>query len=478
MTRLRSGSATDIGRNPRRTINQDMVLESTGIFAVADGMGGHLGGEVASLTAIEALRAAFSPADGPEGLERAIVAANEAVVRESNTTADLRDMGTTLAVVALVDADGEELFAVANIGDSRIYLLRNGELSQLTDDHSLPEELFRRGQLTKAEAAVDPRRNIVTRVLGPSFGEGPDIQNLVPYVGDRILICSDGLYNEVDDDGIARALRTIADPAEASRALVAQANDHGGGDNISVVIVDVVDDEGRAETASEVLADDPTTSTAASSPVARRDRSERRQERGDRNRSGAAAPAAGSPERGSSMSGLMTSDQRNAELRRLARDDASGTDDLWGDGGGDGEIHVHEPSRRVTARVVAFLLVLVLVLGGAAAAVGFYARGSYFVGLDEGRVAIFKGRPGGLLWFSPTVEERTTLTQASVPPARQDDVANGHAVASLDEARAYVRNLEAIPGATPPTTETTTTTTTVAPVETTAAPAAPATSTP
>lgn len=454
MTRLRSGSATDIGRNPRRTINQDMVLEATGIYAVADGMGGHLGGEVASLTAIEALRANFSPADGPEGLERAIAAANEAVVAESSSNAELHDMGTTLAVVAVVDTADEELLAVANIGDSRIYLLRNGELSQLTDDHSLPEELFRRGQLTKAEAAIDPRRNIVTRVIGPSFGEGPDIQNLVPYVGDRILICSDGLYNEVEDDEIAATLRKIGDPTDAARSLVEQANAHGGGDNISVVIVDVVDDDGRAETASEVLADDP--ATTVSSP--RRDRSGRRLER---EREHESAP----PDR-SSMSGLMTSDQRNAELRRLARDDPSGKGDFWGEGD-DSEIHVHEPSRRVTGRVVAFLLVLLLVLGGAAAAVGFYARGSYFVGLDEGRVAIFKGRPGGLLWFSPTVEERTTLTEAGVPPARKDDVASGHPVANLEEARTYVRNLEAIPGGVPS-----------APEETTTTPPAPATSTP
>ena len=446
MTSLRSGSATDIGRNPRRLNkpNPDMILEASGIFAVADGMGGHLGGEVASLTAIEALRRSFSPEEGPEGLERAIGVANEAVVTESNTTADLRDMGTTLAVVALVDADGDELLAVGNIGDSRIYLLRDGELSQLTDDHSLPEELFRRGQLTKEEAAVDPRRNIVTRVLGPSFGEGPDIQNLVPYVGDRVLICSDGLYNEVDDDDIAHALRTIGDPTDAARALVDLANDHGGGDNISVVIVDVVDDDGRAETASEVLADDP-----APAPAARRAERD-----GDR----------------ASLSGLMTSDQRNAELRRLARDDAA-RGDLWG--GDDSEILVHEPTRRITARVIAFLVVLLLVLAGAAGAIGFYARGAYFVGLDEGNVAIFKGRPGGLLWFAPTVEERTTLTEASVPAARKDDVANGHTVASLEEARIYVNNLEAIPRPTE-----TTTTTTTAPTATTDTTTAPATSTP
>jgi protein phosphatase len=452
VTRLRSGSATDIGRNPRRTINQDMVLESSSIFAVADGMGGHAGGEVASLIAIEALRQAFSPEAGAEGLEQAIVAANTAVVDESNRTPELRDMGTTLAVVALVDGDdGDELLAVANIGDSRIYLLRNGELSQLTDDHSLPEELFRSGQLTKAEAAADPRRNIVTRVLGPIFGDGPDIQNLVPYVGDRVLICSDGLYNEVDDAGIVSKLRTIGDPAEAARALVDQANANGGGDNISVVIVDVVDDDGRSETASAVLADDPSASTSTSPANARR------RER-------------------SSMSGLMTADQRNAELRRLARDDqprgATSSRDLWED---DSEIHEHAtPSRRLTPRVVAFVVVLLFVLAGAAGAVGFYARGSYFVGIDDGQVAIFKGRPGGLLWFSPTVEERTSLTAATVPPARADDVANGHTVASLDEARDYVRNLQAsASNRTAVTGDASTTTTTAAPAVTTAPPTSP-----
>jgi protein phosphatase len=411
VTSLRSGSATDIGRNPRRTINQDMILESSGIFAVADGMGGHLGGEVASLTAIEALRRNFAPEEGATGLEQAIVAAHEAVVTQSNSSDDLRDMGTTLAVVALVDGDdGDELLAVANNGDSRIYLLRDGELSQLTDDHSLPEELFRRGQLTKAEAAVDPRRNIVTRVIGPSFGEGPDIQNLVPYAGDRIVLCSDGLYNEVDDDAIARLLRTVADPGDAARALVDQANANGGGDNISVIVVDVVDDGDRAARAS------------TSAGVADR------------------KPPAPDRARTASPSGLMTADERNAQLRRLSRDDDGRDDrDPWDT---DREIDVHEPSRRVTGRVIVFLLLLLVVLGAGAGAVGFYARGAYFVGLDEGRVAIFKGRPGGLLWFAPTVEERTDLTAGVLPESRADDVANGHEFATLDEAERFVANLE------------------------------------
>lgn len=430
MTGLRSGSATDVGR--RRNLNQDMVLDTGAIFAVADGMGGHQGGEVASLTAIEALRDAYRREDGSTGLEQAIAAANDAVIEKARGSADLRSMGTTLAVVALVDDGDDELLAVANIGDSRIYLMRKGELTQLTDDHSLPQELRRQGQLTEAEAAVDPRRNVVTRVIGPSFGEGPDMQNLIPYAGDRIVICSDGLYNEVDDADIARILRTVGDPKEAARTLVDLANEHGGGDNISVIVVDVVDDDGRATTASAVLADSP-------------------------------APA---PSR-RAASGLMTADQRNAELRRLSRGgegaDPSGAA-AAGSWGGDRDIDIHDvPSRRVTGRVIAFVLVLLLVLGGAAAAVGFYARGSYFVGLDDGRVAIFKGRPGGLLWFSPTVEETTELTEAEIPEARADDVAGGHEVTSLDEARAYVRNLESATTTTVVTTETTLPPTTTAP---------------
>lgn len=446
MTGLRSGSATDVGR--RRNLNQDMILEAHPIFAVADGMGGHQGGEVASLTAIEALRDAFRREAGADGLEQAITAANTAVAEKARSSADLRGMGTTLAVVALVaDGDDDELLAVANIGDSRIYLMRNGELTQLTDDHSLPQELLRQGQLTEAEAAVDPRRNIVTRVLGPSFGEGPDMQNLIPYAGDRIVICSDGLYNEVTDRDIATVLRTIADPKEAARRLVDEANANGGADNISVVVVDVVDDAGRAETASEVLADDPRPARRASA--------------------------------------LMTADERNAELRELGRNEGG----AGGAGGGastrarsetwesDAEPDVHEmPSRRVTGRVIAFLLVLLLVLGGAAAAIGFYARGSYYVGLDDGYVAIFRGRPGGLLWFQPTVEETSKLTQSAVPDAYADAVAEGHEVTSRADAERYLANLVDTANPSPPAA--TTSTTTAVPPDTTPTTAATPTSTP
>jgi serine/threonine protein phosphatase PrpC len=411
--RVRAASATDVGR--RRQNNQDTVLVDERLFAVADGMGGYAGGEVASLTAIETLRDAFRRNPTAAGLEDAVRQANQAVIERASREPDLRQMGTTLDAVALVDSeDGDgEVLAVAHVGDSRIYLLRDGDLTQLTDDHTVSEEMRRAGQLTEAEAEVDRRRHILTRVLGPRPDEQPDMQTIVPYTGDRVLVCSDGLYNEVPDNRIASVLRTVADPDEAAARLVELANRAGGGDNISVVLVDVVDDDDRARTASRRL---------------------------------------------------MTAEERNAQLRELSRDPANTTpndedddDDglpaMWGttpqptgrradrnarhdDHDGD-----NMPSRRVTLRVVAFLLGLAVIAAGAVAAIGWYARGSYFVGLDDGRVAIFEGRPGGLLWFHPTVEERTDLTQAAVPTARAADVERGHEVASIEAARRYVTNL-------------------------------------
>jgi PPM family protein phosphatase len=402
VTALRWGAATDVGR--RRTTQQDMILAAEPLFAVADGMGGHAGGEIASLTAVEALKAAFSASRDAAALEDAVQAANRAVQDRAAGDPNLRSMGTTLAVAALVpDTSEGDVFLVANIGDSRIYLLRDNELSQLTDDHSVPQELYRAGQLTEAEAAIDPRKNMITRALGMPDVE-PDLQTLVPFVGDRLLLCSDGLTNEVGFDEIRGVLLRIDDPDEAARTLVDMANAHGGNDNISVLIVDVVDDEDRAGAASTALRSEP--------------------------------------------SRLMTSDQRNAELRSLARDQPPSE---AGSGGGETQaiatptaapVHHEAPPRRVTARVVLFVLVVLLLLGGAGAAVGWYARGSYYVGLEDTRVVIFKGRPGGLLWFKPTAEVRTALTETDVLPARLDDLRAGKEEPSLEEAQRYVRNLE------------------------------------
>ncbi|HVM07690.1 MAG TPA: PP2C family serine/threonine-protein phosphatase [Acidimicrobiales bacterium] len=433
MTVVRAAAHSDTGR--RRQKNDDTPFAGDRLFAVADGMGGYAGGEVASSTAIEVLRKVFGDDPTAEGLEDAVLQAGRAVQQRSQSDPDLRQMGTTLSAVALVDSPDGEVFAVAHIGDSRIYLLRDGELSQLTDDHTVPEDLKRAGQLSEEEAAVDPRRHIITRVLGPSGEHAPDMQTLVPYAGDRLLLCSDGLTDELSDDQIASILRSVADPDETARRLVEQANQHGGRDNVTVVVVDVLGDDDRSRTASAALA-------AA----------------GDRRTSTPSGNA------DASRRGLMTAEERNAELRRLARGEDDDGPAPWENGnrtfGDDADL----PSRRFTFRVALFVLVLLAVLGASAGAVWWYATNSYFVGLDDGRVAIFKGRPGGLLFIQPEVVETTDLTEAAVPPARADDVAEGHTVGSLEDAQRYVRNLRRDAGVLTPSP-----TTSVAPADPSAA---------
>jgi protein phosphatase len=403
VTELRVGAATDVGRV--RTNNEDQLLVADNLFAVADGMGGHAAGEVASLTAVEAIKAAFARNPTADGLADALREANHAIWQRAGEQPELRGMGTTATAIALVDEDGEELLAVCNVGDSRTYLLRDGELDQITEDHSLPEEMVRRGELAPEDAIMHPQRHILTRVLGMDERIEVDCFRIVPYRGDRVLLASDGLTNEVTDDQIASVLRRLADPDEAARELVRQAKENGGSDNVTVVIVDVVDDGAKARAASEALAAEPT---------------------------------------------------RGPSGRALPVDD----DESRGGGGGDA-VDTAEPreprARRVTGRVIAFVVVLVVLLGGTAGAIAWYARSSYFVGVQGDRVAIFKGRPGGLLGFQPTLEERTKLPVEQVPAGRLGDVRQGHEVTSLTTARAYVANLadEAAKLAPPLTTTTT-----------------------
>ena len=219
MTVLRSGSASDVGRV--RTVNQDLALERPNLYAVADGMGGHVGGEVAARVAVETLDQAFGRTPTVAGLLEAFSEANTAVWFESQSNSDLRGMGTTLTAMALVGgADGRDVLALANVGDSRAYVFSDGELGQVTDDHSLAEERMRHGEMTEEEAAVHPQRHILTRALGVSSEVETDLWELELRVGDRVLLCSDGLSNEVGTDEMAEILAAAADPREAAERLV------------------------------------------------------------------------------------------------------------------------------------------------------------------------------------------------------------------------------------------------------------------
>ena len=239
MTVVRSGAASDVGRV--RTINQDMVLQTASLFAVADGMGGHVGGEVAAKLAVDTLKAVFGRQASTEGLEQAVSDANAAVWSQGHATSDLRGMGTTLTAAALVvGSDGRDKVALANVGDSRAYLFTAGHLTQITVDHSLAEEKVRYGEMTEAEAAVHPHRHILTRALGVSDGVEVDVWELHLRTGDRLMLCSDGLTNEVPEEEIAQVLSSEPDPQVVATALVNAANRHGGNDNISVLVVDVL----------------------------------------------------------------------------------------------------------------------------------------------------------------------------------------------------------------------------------------------
>jgi len=222
-----------------RQVNQDSYATAPGLAVVADGMGGHRGGEVASAIAAKEMISRF---DAPEldALVTGVGHANRRILDEAAADPKLHGMGTTVVALGLIDvADGVALGAI-NVGDSRMYRLTGNVLEQLTEDHSLVEALVREGRITAAEAKVHPQRNIVTRALGVIEHVEVDSFHFVPKIGDRYLLCSDGLFNEVDANTIATILATEADPEAATQKLIAAANEGGGRDNITTVIADVV----------------------------------------------------------------------------------------------------------------------------------------------------------------------------------------------------------------------------------------------
>jgi len=191
--------------------------------------------------AIDTLRSAFGRHPSVDGLREAVTEANVAVWQQGQTDSDLHGMGTTITALALVAGpDGRDVVALANVGDSRAYVYSGARMVQITDDHSLAEEKVRQGEMTPAEAAVHPHRHILTRALGVGSDVNVDLWELQVRTGDRLVLCSDGLSNEVDPQEMAAILAATPDPQGAAEALVARANEHGGNDNITVVVVDVL----------------------------------------------------------------------------------------------------------------------------------------------------------------------------------------------------------------------------------------------
>ena len=536
MTVLRSGSASDVGRV--RTVNQDLPLIRPDLYAVADGMGGHVGGEVAARVAVETLDQAFGRVPTVDGLREAFSEANAAVWHESQSNRDLRGMGTTLTAMALVGGpEGRDVLALANVGDSRAYVFSGGEITQVTDDHSLAEERMRQGEMTEEEAAVHPQRHILTRALGVSAEVEADMWELELHTGDRVLLCSDGLTNEVGSDEMAGILGEVADPEEAAQRLVDAANGHGGADNITVVVVDVqVGEEGDGTSAkatplglvvplAATVAVPVVESAATGQPPAP---------------APAPAPAPGSgaePDPGpgplqGGQSGLSDAtgvvpavgqDQTLAPGSRLVFGDEPATlaetgprsDEFFM--GATASVPVARSTtrvppppgnrtkekpegkesrgerrrrlgipRRITPRVIGFVILVAAVPVAAYYVLKWYAYDNWIVTAQGEQIVVKQGQPGGVLWFHPKVVDHTGFTTGEIDPTALDPVKAGVQRSSLHAAEVYVTSITTTTTTTTttvPTTTTTlehrvtappppttTTTTTTAPVTTTAVP--------
>ena len=393
--RLAAGSATDTGLVRSNNEDSFLVDDDHVLYAIADGMGGHRGGEVASRTAIEALRAGVASG---QPVNDAIVQANRAVIERAAGDDELTGMGTTMT--ALVVAGGRQLL-IGHVGDSRAYLLHDGAMRRITDDHSLVEELVREGRLTPEQAESHPQRAIVTRALGVDPDVDVDLYTIEVSVGDRIVLCSDGLTTMVRERDVERLARSEADPQRAAEVLVEAANRAGGEDNTSVVVVDVLEVDAVSLPDPELLAAPVAAAATGPRPM---------------------APAPEVPQ---------------APPPRAKHRESFG--------------------RRVWGALLLFVP-LVLVLAIAFGGIGWYARRSYYVGFANNQVVIFKGVPGGVLGWNPTIQQPTALTAAELTQVDHDRVAGGAARGSLRDAQRFVARLKANVAATSTTTTPTTTT--------------------
>jgi PPM family protein phosphatase len=387
----RYAARSDVGLH--REINEDSVYAGPRLIAVADGMGGHAAGEVASAATIAALTPLDTrDSDSPEeALRRALVSANTTLRDMVRADPELQGMGTTLTAAL---ADGDRM-VLAHIGDSRAYLLRDGELQQLTQDHTYVQQLVDAGKLDPADAGSHPQRNYILRALDGRSSIEPDVTQLDVRAGDRFLICSDGLSGVVSDDTLREQLGS-GTVDQAAERLLDLALRGGAPDNVTVVVADVADSDEGAPPVVGGAADDLKALDAER--VLR-----------ERPSSAEATPA--------------------ADAARVATADASGD-----------RLQRNRTLRRRRSAVVALA---VLVLLGVGTAVGWsYLRNQYYVGVDGDRVAIFRGVEGTFLGRDlSSVAERTDLTLDMLPSFVRRDLENGIGADDLAEARRIVDRL-------------------------------------
>ena len=407
-THAKSAALSNVGKI--RSNNQDSGYAGTQLFVVADGMGGHAGGDVASAIAIRRIRETdrvyTSPGDAEFALQSSLIAANQLLAETVFEHQELTGMGTTVSAMIRV---GDEI-AIAHIGDSRIYRFRDGVLTQITADHTFVQRLVDSGRITAEEAAVHPRRSVLMRVLG-DVDAAPEIDTAIigTQPGDRWLICSDGLSSYLAEERIKKALAMGLDAEQTARRLVKETLDHGAPDNVTVVIVDV-DESGDS------ALDEPVTVGSAAAPLSFDSDAGRKQLR---------LPTillhplkvASTPE---DSHFEPESDEYLAEL-------------------------IAEDKRRRRRRRITWLTALVVAVAALVAGLLLtyqWTQDHYYVGEERGTVVIYKGVQQSLGPISlSSVYETTDVRVDDLPNYTQTTVGDTINAGSLADARAIVERL-------------------------------------
>ena len=366
------GAVTHVGQV--RTGNEDSLLADNNVFMVADGMGGHNAGEVASLMAVEHLREAASGIIAETDLVQALVHANEVIYAESMTNHLHHGMGTTLAAMVVLDNNN---IVVAHVGDSRVYMWHEKALTRLSKDHSYVQELVDEGIVSIEEARTHPRRNIVTRALGIDAEVDIEANTFPVTVGAWYVLCSDGLVDEISDADITKVLERCTTPHEAAQALVDAANAAGGRDNITVIVVSTASPHAEVVMPAEV----PSASGIADTDPA----------------------------------GVPVVEKETPAAEPAKKKFRFGPVLFWSALGG--------------------IVLAVLVVFAA------YGRTGYFVSFQGDDVVVLKGRPGGVLWFNPTVEARTTLTRSDLSDELALEIAGEPTFSESSAAQTYVNGI-------------------------------------
>ena len=412
MTRLRVAAATHVGRV--RTSNEDSYLvdDQLGIFAVADGMGGHAAGEVASSVALDAIQGSLQSGST---IDTAVSLANASVREQAAENPELTGMGTTLTLLSIVGTP-----TIGHVGDSRAYRLRNGHLQLLTDDHSLVAELVRAGRLTPEQAATHPRRSIITRAIGADENVMVDLVPVEILEGDRLLLCSDGLPTMISDEAIQAALSDPADVPEIAQSLIHLANEAGGEDNITVIVADVLEVDG--DTIEPIIETDYNESASAE----------------------AVAP----------FSEDDTFQPLESDAQALADSVPSETLDEW-----------VPPTnaftrpgklRKFVFKLVGFGLPLIIIGAFTVVAVNWWADRTFYVEDHKGVVTLYKGVQGGFLWHDPNVVPTDELLMTDLLPQDAIRLQDDQEFSSESEALAFIAELRR-GSATPRVSSTTTT---------------------